>query len=84
MTAPPGAVETWMKELADGSFAVGFFNRTDETVKVNFPWQTLGLDAPLEVRDLWVRSSLGQQTNFTAELPAHGCVLVQVRVGGKR
>ena len=79
MTGLPGGAEAWIKELSDGSFAVGFFNRTDGSVKVDVPWKTLDLNGPVDVRDLWVRTELGQQTNFTAELPAHGCVLLQAR-----
>jgi len=79
MTGPPQIAEAWMKQLADGSFAVGFFNRTGQPVKVNFPWRNLGFLSAPSVRDLWLRQDLGQQENFAAELPAHGCFLVQVR-----
>lgn len=76
MTGAPQVAETWMKELADGSFAVGFFNRMDKPVTVNFPWRDLGFLSEPQVRDLWLRKDLGRQQNFTAELPAHGCVLL--------
>jgi len=79
MTGPPQSAEVWMRQLADGSFAVGFFNRTGQPVKVNFPWRNLGFLSAPSVRDLWLRQDLGQQENFAAELPAHGCFLVQVR-----
>ena len=79
MTGPPQVVETWMKELADGSFAVGFFNRSAQPVKVNFPWRNLGFLSAPEVRDLWLRQDLGRPENFITDLPPHGCTLLRVK-----
>lgn len=79
MTGPPQIAETWMKKLSDGTFAVGFFNRTDRTIEVNFPWRNVGFFSAPQVRDLWLRKDLGAQENFTAELPPHGCVLLRVK-----
>jgi len=76
-TNVPG--EAWIKQLADGSHAVGFFNRSGETNTIQVAWHDLGLAAKPAVRDLWVRQDLGRQENFSAELPPHGCVLLQVR-----
>jgi alpha-galactosidase len=70
--------EIWIKELSDGALAVGFFNRTDQPLKVNFPWRNLNFYGAPQVRDLWVRKDLGQEENFVAELPQHGCVLLRV------
>jgi hypothetical protein len=78
MTGPPQVAETWMKGLADGSFAVGFFNRSAQPVKVNFPWRNLGFLSAPEVRDLWLRQDLGRQENFITELPPHGCTLLRL------
>ena len=78
--AEPGQVaETWTKNLADGSVAVGFFNRTAAPVSVNFAWLKLGYISAPQVRDLWVRKNLGKQKNFTAELPPHGSMLLAVK-----
>jgi hypothetical protein len=70
--------EIWVKKLSDGALAVGFFNRTDQPVTVNFPWRNLNFHGAPQVRDLWVRKDLGQEENFVAELPPHGCVLLRV------
>ena len=78
MSGPPQIAETWMKELSDGSFAVGFFNRTAKTVSVNFSWRNLGFLSMPEVRDLWLRKNLDRQENFVADLPPHGCVLLKL------
>jgi len=79
ITGQSQTAEIWMKELADGTFAVGIFNRTDQPVKVNFPWRELGFHSTPKVRDLWLRTDLGRQNNFTAELPPHGCVLLRAK-----
>jgi hypothetical protein len=79
MTGQPQAAETWIKELADGSVAVGFFNRTGQPLKVDVPWRDLGLGSAPKVRDLWLRKDLGRQERFAAELGPHGCVLLGVK-----
>ena len=79
MLEPSMPAEIWMKPLADGSFAVGFFNRTDKPVTVNFPWHNLGVVSKPHVRDLWLRKDLGGQKNFTADLPPHSCMLLRVK-----
>ena len=73
------AAETWMKPLADGSSAVGFFNRTDQPVKMDFSWRELGFRSAPRVRDLWLRKDLGRQKSFVTELRPHGCVLLRVK-----
>jgi hypothetical protein len=79
LTGPPQIAETWTKPLADGSSAVGFFNRTGAPLKISFPWRNLGFLSTPGVRDLWLRQDLGKQENFTAELPPHGCALLRVK-----
>lgn len=68
--------EIWTKKLADGSLAVGFFNRTEKLLTVDSPWRNLGFpDAP-KVRDLWLRKDLAGPSKFI--LPPHGCLLFRV------
>jgi hypothetical protein len=79
MYGAPVPAETWFKDLADGSYAVGFFNRTNETVRIDVPWRNLGFQTPPETRDVWLHRDLGEQGHYTAELPPHGCVLLRVK-----
>ena len=79
MTGDGDLAEMWVKELASGAYAVGFFNRTNQSVKVNYAWRHLGFLAAPAVRDLWLRQDLGRQEKFTASLPPHGCVLLRVK-----
>jgi alpha-galactosidase len=78
MIADGDGAEMWVKPLADGSLAVGFFNRTEMTIKQNYRWHYLGFSSAPQVRDLWLRKDLGRQQNFTAELPPHGCALLKI------
>jgi hypothetical protein len=78
MTADGSPAEMWVRKLSDGSLAVGFFNRREETAEVNYRWHYLGFASAPQVRDLWLRQDLGRQTNFTAQLPPHGSLLVLV------
>jgi hypothetical protein len=78
-TFVPGlTAELWVRNLSDKSHAVGLFNRTDEPMKAELDWKQLGWKHP-RVRDLWLRKDLGEQKEFTADLPPHGCVLLKVK-----
>ena len=70
--------EVWVKELADGALAVGFFNRTDTPVKVSFSWRNFGFSEAVNVRDLWLRHDLGRANSFHETIPARGCYLLRV------
>ncbi|MGH9395971.1 MAG: glycoside hydrolase family 27 protein [Terriglobia bacterium] len=75
-----GPLEVWMKPLANGTKAVGLFNRGEGpmTVKVNFG--EIGIPGAADVRDLWAHKDLGAfKGNFSAAVPRHGVVMVLVR-----
>jgi hypothetical protein len=79
---PNVSAEIWIKPLADGSHAVGLFNRTGQPVKVDLAWRDLqksGIRSRPDVRDLWLRKDLGRQKNLVAELPPHGCLMFRVK-----
>ena len=76
---PPVPAETWIKTLTDGASAVGFFNRSNQIVKIAVPWKNLGFQSPPQVRDVWLRRDLGRQDRYLDEIPAHGCVLLSVK-----
>jgi alpha-galactosidase len=74
-----GAIVLMMKPLADGSKAVGFFNREQGVVTVTVQFADIGLAASASVRDLWARKDLGKfQSSFTTDVPEHGTVLVKI------
>ena len=70
--------EVWVKELQDGSHAVGIFNRNNNQESIHVLWQDLGLGAEVQVRDLWQRQDLGLQSEYSTVIPAHGAVLLKV------
>jgi len=71
------AAELWVRELADGSHAVGLFNRTTQAAKVELNWSDAGLKSTSKVRDLWLRKDLAKGKIFSVEIPSHGCVLLR-------
>ena len=63
--------EALVKELEDGSKAVGLFNPGSELAKVSIDWSTLGLKGKQQVRDLWRQKDLGIHTaGFTRRGPS--------------
>jgi alpha-galactosidase len=78
--AKNGDVEIWGRELADGSKAVGIFNRGEEATHGQIQWADLGLRGKHQVRDLWRQKDLGKFTDaFPTDVPRHGVVLIQIR-----
>jgi alpha-galactosidase len=74
-------LEVWVRELDDGSRAVGLFNRGGLDAPVTARWADLGIAGRQIVLDLWRQKDLGAFENqFTATVSPHGVVLV--RVGG--
>jgi alpha-galactosidase len=78
--AQNGQLEIWAKDMADGSKAVGLFNRGSEERSVVVKWSDLGLSGEQKVRDLWRQKDLGAFAGqFEAKVSRHGVVLVNVR-----
>ena len=75
-----GPVEIWVRSLADGSKAVGIFNRHPGPLSgtVDFKKQ-LGFNHAVKVRDLWQHKDLENPGNtYTAMIPGHGVILLRV------
>ena len=68
--------EVWARPLADGSLAVGLFNRDEMDMKVAVSWSELGITGTQRVRDLWRQKDLGTfDGEFGTIVPRHGTVL---------
>jgi len=77
--AEEGPLEVWAKPLADGSVAVGLFNRGESQNPVSVNFSDLGVEGSARVRDLWNHKDRGElDGHYTAEVPRHGVVLVKV------
>jgi alpha-galactosidase len=77
--AQEGPQEVWIKPLADGSKAVGLFNRGWGPMLVTVNFQEAGLGDSAVVRDLWLHRDLGTlMGEYTATVPSHGVVMVKL------
>jgi alpha-galactosidase len=85
-----GSLEIWARPLADGSKAVGLFNRTGAPLEMTFDPALLGYKGAVNVRDVWAAKDLlilqSQQVEpsdhpiyaFATTVPGHGVVLLRV------
>lgn len=84
-------LETWVKPLANGEWAVTFLNRADEPRKVNFNWMQNSFDdpdfdhkvvfasTPYQVRDIWNNKDFKDTRNaLKATVPAHDVITVRL------
>jgi alpha-galactosidase len=75
-----GPYEIWAKPLAEGSIAVGLFNRGEDAEDIKLDFSAIGRPQSASVRDLWARKDLGSFSgSFTAKVPRHGVVLIKVK-----
>lgn len=71
-------ITIWVKELYDGSRAVGIFNRSDEERKVTIDWSTLDLASYANRRDVWRQQEVDATSNTNAfTLDNHGVQLLK-------
>jgi alpha-galactosidase len=74
-----------VKDLADGSKAVGLFNRGEGQAEVSASWSVVGVAGKQAVRDLWRQTDLGSFTDaFTATVARHGVRLVKISPARQR
>jgi alpha-galactosidase len=68
-----------VKNLYDGSKAVGLFNRGEKSVEISADWNQLGLSGKQRIRDLWHQKYLGVfKQKFSVTVPSHGVVMVKI------
>ena len=73
-----------VKDLEDGSKAVGLFNLGERPTKLAVSWAELGISGEQRVRDLWRQKEIGIIVdNFATEVPRHGVALVRINRVGK-
>ncbi|MGC3991175.1 MAG: hypothetical protein QM796_16155 [Chthoniobacteraceae bacterium] len=72
-------LEVWARELHDGSWAVGLFNRSEVAAPVAVNWEELGLHASWQVRDLWQQKDLGvMEKGVSLPVSPHGAILLKL------
>lgn len=73
-------LEVWMRELSDGSRAVGLFNRSETAASVTLCWSDAGLNGKYSARDLWRKADLGIfEGELTRNVEKHGAVLLRLK-----
>ena len=69
-----------VKDLEDGSKAVGLFNTGEEPNAVKVTWQQIGVTGNQTVRDLWRQKNIGiYSDSFEAVVRPHGVILVRLQ-----
>jgi alpha-galactosidase len=77
--AKSGQIEIWAKDMADGSKAIGLFNRGPDETEITVHLADLGMTGKHRVRDLWRQKDLGKFANgFASKVSRHGVLLVRV------
>jgi len=73
-----GNIQVWIKELEDGSKAVGIFNLGEKREKFTLSFNEAGLNKKIKLRDLWRQKDLGDFTGkFSTTVEKHGVVLIK-------
>ncbi|MBN2019647.1 MAG: putative Ig domain-containing protein [Sedimentisphaerales bacterium] len=73
-----------VKNLEDGSKAVGLFNIGSEPNAVKVTWGQLGVSGKQNVRDLWRQKDIGIYTaQFEAMVRPHGVILINISPAGQ-
>ena len=68
-----------VKELEDGSKAIGLFNLSPTPLKLTAKWDEAGVAGRQRVRDLWRQKDLGIFDNeFSTVIPRHGVALLRL------
>jgi alpha-galactosidase len=71
--------EVWVKQLEDGSKAVGIFNVDTHSNLINIDFSELGIGNGMHIRDLWRQKDLGVfQAAYSAQIPPHGVRFLKV------
>ena len=71
--------QIWVKELADGSKAIGIFNMSDRYKKISINFANLGLNGKYKIRDLWRQANLGNGSDsYSSNIPPHGVSLIKI------
>jgi alpha-galactosidase len=69
--------QIWVKEMEDGSSALGLFNLTDKPVVIPVNMRDIHLSGRFRLRDLWRQNDLGfVETHFEMSVMPHGARMI--------
>ncbi len=70
--------EVWVKEMEDGSKAIGLFNLDKIEKKISIDWAKAGLSGKQTVRDVWRQKDIGSfDKSYEASVLPHGVMLIR-------
>jgi alpha-galactosidase len=74
-----GDIEIWIRQMEDGSHAVGLFNRGETEADVTTSFKDLGISGDQKVRELWRQKDLGiLKDKITVSVGRHGVVMLRL------
>jgi alpha-galactosidase len=74
----------FVKDMEDGSKAVGLCNRGEMEIDITAKWSDLGVQGKQRVRDLWRQKDLGEfSDSFTTKVGRHGTFMIRLWPAGK-
>jgi alpha-galactosidase len=75
-----GPIEVWSRALADGSKAVGIFNRHPSALPAEIDFHKLGFSGPVKAKDIWGMKDMGTISGpMAVTIPGHGVLFLRVR-----
>jgi len=73
-------IQVWVKDLEDGSKALGIFNLSGQGQKPTLVFSSLKLPPRVLLRDLWRQMDLGSfASSFSRPIPPHGVLLLKLK-----
>ncbi len=74
-----GSLEIWVKDLEDGSKAIGLFNRGLFAATLTVNWKDLNISGIYTARDVWMQQDEGKyDQTYSVRIPAHGVKLIRI------
>ncbi len=74
-----GPIEVWSRTLADGSKAIGIFNRHPSPLPAEVDFRKLGFSEPVKARDIWEKKDMGTVSGpMAVKIPGHGVLFLRV------
>lgn len=72
--------QIWIKELEDGTKAIGIFNTDTAYQRITVNFKELNLPDTIRARDLWSQKDLGIfNTRYAVLIPPHGVKLLKIK-----
>ena len=79
-----GPLEVWVRPLADGSKAVGLFNRGRSGMRMRVRFADAGFSVAVRARDLWTHQDLGVlRGSYETFVPKHGVAMLRISAAGE-